>query len=132
MEEVDALLAPDKNPRDAKRRLAKEIVALYHSKEAAEEADRYFVETFSKRDQPVDAPEAALPDELVQNGEVSLAHLIAALNLAKSVSAARDLLKQGAVSLDGEKVSDPFGKASPDSLRGKVLKVGKHQFRRIK
>jgi tyrosyl-tRNA synthetase len=45
MNEVRALTAAGKNPRDAKVRLAKEIVALYHSAEAAEEAERYFVET---------------------------------------------------------------------------------------
>ncbi len=131
MEEVDALLAPDKNPRDAKRRLAREIVALYHSSEAAEGADHYFVETFSKREHPVEAPEASIPGELIQNGEVSVAHLIAALGLASSTNAARNLLKQGAVSLDGVRIDDPFGKLAPDALRGKVLKVGKHQFRRL-
>ncbi len=53
MSEVKELLVEGKNPRDAKMRLAREIVALYHSREAAQEANEYFVTTFSKREQPV-------------------------------------------------------------------------------
>jgi tyrosyl-tRNA synthetase len=131
MEQVYDLLAPGKNPRDAKVRLAKEIVALYHSAMEAQKAEQYFVETFSKREQPVEAPEAAIPEGALQDGAVSMPHLIAALGMAKSTSAARDLLKAGAVSLDGEKFTDPFAKLSPGDLHGKVLKVGKHQFRKL-
>ncbi|MBI5708380.1 MAG: tyrosine--tRNA ligase [Armatimonadetes bacterium] len=131
MNEVEAMLGPEMNPRDAKVRLAREIVALYHGPGAADAAVRYFNETFSKREQPVDAPEAAIPAELIEEGQVSLAHLIATLALAKSNGAARDLIKAGAVSIEGEKFTDPFGKAAVDDLKGKVLKVGKHQFRRL-
>lgn len=131
MNEVGELLSKGKNPRDAKVRLAKEIVALYHSKEEADKAENYFLETFSKREQPVDAEPATIPKELIQDGMVSLANLISGLDLAKSTSAARDLLKAGAVSLDGEKITDPFAKLPPEELRGKVLKVGKHQFRKL-
>jgi tyrosyl-tRNA synthetase len=131
MEEVRSLLEKGKNPRDAKVRLAKEVVALYHSKEAAEEAERYFVETFSKREQPVEAEEAAIPAGLLQDGVVPLANLIAGLGLAKSNGAARDLIQAGAVSLDGEKVADPFAKLPPEELRGKLLRVGKRQFRKL-
>ncbi len=131
MDEVRGILGEGKNPRDAKVRLAKEIVALYHSGEAAEEAERYFVETFSKRQQPVEAEEAAIPADLEQDGMVPIANLIGALELAASNGAARNLIKQGGVSLDGDKITDPFAKLSPNDLRGKVLKVGKHQFRKL-
>lgn len=131
MPEVDAMLAEGKNPRDAKVRLAKEIVGLYHSVEDADAEEAYFVETFSKKNQPVEADEAAIPSDLLVDGAVPLANLIGALGLAKSNGAARDLIKQGAVSLDGEKVDDPFAKLRTDQLVGKVLKVGKHQFRRL-
>lgn len=119
------------NPRDVKRRLAKEIVTLYHSKEAADEADTFFIETFSKREQPVEADEATIPPDLIQDGAVAMANLIGALGLAKSNGNARDLMKAGAVSLDGEKVQDPFAKLAPHELAGKVLRVGKHQFRKL-
>jgi tyrosyl-tRNA synthetase len=131
MPEVDAMLVEGKNPRDAKVRLAKEIVALYHSVEDADAEEAFFVETFSKKNQPVEAEEASIPADLLVDGTIPLANLIGALGLAKSNGAARDLIKQGAVSLDGEKFDDPFAKLSSDHLVGKVLKVGKHQFRRL-
>lgn len=131
MTEVDEMLAEGKNPRDAKVRLAKEIVALYRSAEAANEAENYFVETFSKKSQPVEAEEAAIPADLAVDGMIPLANLIGTLGLAKSNGAARDLIKQGGVSLEGEKVTDPFAKFSVDELSGKTLRVGKHQFRKL-
>ncbi|MDI9635567.1 tyrosine--tRNA ligase [Kamptonema cortianum] len=131
MSEVKEMLAEGKNPRDAKIRLAKEIVELYYSAEVAADCERYFVETFSKRNQPVDAPEAEIPAEAQVDGTVTLADLIVLLELAESKGKARKLMEQGAVSLDGDKQSDPFGRLSLDDLKGKVLKVGKHQFRRL-
>ena len=129
MDEARELLGEGKNPRDAKVRLAKEIVALYHSAEAADDAERYFVETFSKGKQPVEAEEVAIPHELVD--PIPMANLIGSLGLAKSNGAARDLLKQGAVSLDGDRVDDPFAKFDRAELIGKTLKVAKHQFRKL-
>lgn len=131
MEEVGEMLAEGRNPRDAKVRLAKEIVALYHSAEAADEAERYFVETFSKRTQPTEAEEVRIPDDLDQGQGIPVANLAHALGLTKSVGAARDLLKQGGMGLDGEKLTDPFLKLPAEELRGKTLRVGKHQFRKL-
>lgn len=127
--EIASLLESGKNPRDAKVRLAKEIVALYHSAQAADEAERYFVETFSKRSAVTDAPDAAIPADL--GDPVPVAALITGLGLAKSNSAARDLMKAGAVSLGDEKVTDPITKLGRSELIGKILRVGKHQFRRL-
>lgn len=129
--EVRDMLGPGKNPRDAKVRLAKEIVALYHSVEAAEEAEAYFVNTFSQKKQPVEAETATIPEACVADGQVVLAGLIGALGLAKSNSAARQLMEAGAVSLDSEKVTDPRARFALKELRGKVLRVGKHQFREL-
>jgi len=131
MAEVSEVTAGGKNPRDAKVRLAKEIVALYHSPADAEEAERYFVETFSKRNQPVEAEVAKIPADLIVDGAVPVASLIAALGLTKSNGAARDLMKQGGVSLDSDKLIDPFAKLEPAELAGKILRVGKHQFRKL-
>jgi len=129
MTEARELVGGSFNPRDAKVRLAKEIVGLYHSSAAADEAEKYFVETFSKRQQPVDAPEASIPDDL--GDPLPLASLVSALGMAKSNGNARDLIKQGGVSLDEEKVGDPFAKIAREDLAGKVLRVGKHQFRKL-
>ncbi len=129
MAEVAGMLEAGKNPRDAKVRLAKEIVALYHSPDAGEEAERYFVETFSKKQVVVDAPEAQIPAEL--GDPVAIVGLVAALELAKSNGAAKDLIKAGAVALDADKVTDIGSQFSRSDLVGKVLRVGKHQFRKL-
>ncbi len=129
LDEVKEMLAEGKNPRDAKIRLAREIVSLYHSPEAGEEAERFFVETFSQRKVVTDAEEVSIPDELVQDGMISLPALITALELASSNGKAKELISSGAVALDGEKVSEL--RMSKSDLEGKILKVGKHQFRKL-
>src|SRR5579871_2598396 len=131
MNEVRALLKETGNPRDAKRRLAREIVELYHGPEAAKAADDYFVATFSRREQPVDAAEAAIPAEVVIDGAVSLPGLIVTLGLAKSNGDAKRLMQAGAVSLDTAKASDPAVRFAVEELRGKTLRVGKHEFRKL-
>lgn len=123
--------AGETNPRDVKRHLAKAIVALYHGPEAGQAADDQFMETFSARKQPVDAEEATIPDSAWEGGLVSVPTLLAELQLAKSRGDAKRLIEAGAVSLDGEKVSDPAAKLPKEGLVGKVLKVGKHQFRKL-
>jgi tyrosyl-tRNA synthetase len=127
--EYKQLLASTPNPRDSKIRLAKEIVALYHGAEASEAAALYFVETFSKRVQPIDAEEVCIPAEALSDGFVNVPALITALGFAKSNGAAKDLIKQGAVTLDGDKVVDL--RLAEDFVRGKTLKVGKHHFRKL-
>lgn len=129
--EVRARIKAGVNPRDLKVDLAKEIVRLYHGESEAVAAERYFVDTFSKRQQPVEAAEAPIPAEAMHDGAVSLAHLIASLDLAKSNSEARRLIEAGAVSLDSDKVTDPHATLSPDDIQGKVLRVGKKNFRKI-
>jgi tyrosyl-tRNA synthetase len=129
MTEVKELLTEGKNPRDAKMRLGREIVALYHGEEAGKAAVEYFVETFSKKQQPVDAEESVMTDDLILEGGVNMPGLIVDIGFAKSNGAAKDLIKAGAVTLDGEKVTEL--RMPVDAVRGKVLKVGKHQFRKL-
>ena len=129
LDDVKAMLVECKNPRDAKIRLAKEIVTLYHSPEAGEDAERFFIETFSLRKVVTDAEEVAIPDELVQDGMVSLPGLIVALQMATSNGKAKDLISSGAVYLDAEKVADL--RLTKTELVGKTLRVGKHQFKRL-
>lgn len=119
------------NPRDAKRRLAREIVGLYHGEQAAEEADEFFVRTFSRRELPEEAPEVSIPGSCVRDGKVQMPALIHAIGLAKSVSEARRLMQSGAVYLNGERVADPKAGVAVEEVVGKVLRVGKHQFRKL-
>lgn len=130
LSEVSTLLSSATHPRDAKRRLAREVVALYNGDAAAAEADDYFIRTFSQRQQPVEAEEVSLPPESISDGVVNLPALVVSLGMAKSNGQARDLINAGAVSLDGERV--PELKMPVASVRGKTLKVGKHHFRKIR
>jgi tyrosyl-tRNA synthetase len=129
MDEVAEIVSG--HPRDAKMRLGYELVKLYHGEREASEARDYFVNTFSKREQPVDAPEVSVPAEAVEDGQVRVVDLIVALGLAKSKGNAKDLVKAGAVSLDAEKVEDMGASVPADELVGKTLRVGKHQFRKL-
>lgn len=129
LSEVSELLAPGTNPRNAKVRLAKEIVNLYHGAEAAEAAEQYFVDTFGKKTQPVDAEEAVILPEWIEDGFVSIPALVVALGLAKSNGAVKDLVKAGAIALDGEKVTEL--RLAHADLVGKTMKVGKHEFRKL-
>ncbi len=112
------------NPRDAKVRLAKEIVRLYHGDTEAAKAEQYFIETFSKGSVPDDVREVVVTES------AKLIDMIADAGLAESKSDARRKAEQGGVSIDGEKLSADtiLNKALHD---GKVLKVGKKDFVRI-
>jgi len=110
------------NPRDAKARLAKEIVALYHGEEAAEKAEAYFVETFSEKKTPkhVEAYEA----------HENVLDFMVSAKLASSKSEARRLIQQNGVSIDGEKVVVGELILSKELHDGKIMKVG-HRFVKI-
>lgn len=111
------------NPRDAKIRLAKEIVTMYHSAEDADEAEKYFIDTFSKKTIPQDVPEIS-----VTAGEKFI-DVLAGNGLAESKGDARRKIEQGGVSLEGEKLFIDALVSEADN--GKVLKVGKKDFVRI-
>jgi len=121
-----ALADKSLNPRDLKRRLGRTLVEMYHSAEAAENAEAEFDRIFVQK---------ALPDTLEEfhlkagNGGQTLIALLTATNLAGSRSDARRLIEQGGVSIDGERVSDPNAPI-PDKKEF-VLKVGKRKFLKV-
>lgn len=119
------------NPRDLKLELAHELVRLYHGAAAADAARDFFVRTFSRRENPVDAPEAVIPPEVVVDGCVRWPALLVALGLAPSNSEAKRRMAEGAVKLDGDRQTDPATPVPLSALDGKVLQYGKHEFRRL-
>ncbi|MEO7454312.1 MAG: tyrosine--tRNA ligase [Fimbriimonadales bacterium] len=128
LDEVSELIVG--NPRDAKVRLAKEIVAIYHGEKAGIEAEDYFIRTFSKREEPIDAPDAQIPLDL--EGDILIATLIARLELTASAGEARRMIEGGGVSVGGERISDARQTMTAAELVGKVLRVGKHKFRTLR
>ena len=89
------------NPRDIKRALARKLVEMYHSKEAAENAEAEFDKIFIKKGIPDDIEEIK-----IDTAEMEILDLIVKLNFAPSRGEARRLVTQGGVSLDNEKIID--------------------------
>jgi tyrosyl-tRNA synthetase len=109
------------NPMNLKKRLAMELVAQLHGREEALKADENFTNVFQKREMPEKISEIE-----VAAGE-DLRDIITRANIAKSRSDANRLLQQGAISIDGVKVTS--GKTPYKD--GKIIKVGKHHFIKV-
>jgi tyrosyl-tRNA synthetase len=115
------------NPRNIKRRLAREIVSLYYSPEAAAAAENEFDRIFIDKEAPEEMQEWILPG---REGEISLLHLLSTTRMVSSNGEARRLASQGGITVDGRKITDVNEKISPGD--GIVLKVGKRKFLRVK
>ncbi len=109
------------HPKAVKQDLARQLVERFHGADAAAEAEREFESVFARGGEPDEVPEYTVaPGTLIQ--------LLNAAKLATSNSEARRLVQQGAVSLDGEKQSDPFAEPAAGSY---LVKVGKRRFARV-
>ncbi len=115
-----------RNPKEAKIELARELVSRFHSPAAAEKADQAFNRRFSRGELPEDIPETT--KEVGESG-LPLANLLQKLNLTASTSEAHRLVKQGAVRLDGEKVSDSRQIMLADQTL--IIQVGKRKIARV-
>ncbi|HBM46158.1 MAG: Tyrosine-tRNA ligase [Parcubacteria group bacterium GW2011_GWF2_38_76] len=119
IEKMKEEIVGGKNPRDIKMRLAYEIVRIYYGDDKAEKAAKDFVNTFQKKE---------IPDEIeevnVTVGEM-LVDILSAKELVKSKSDFRRLVEEGAVSIDGEKISDFQIKIEKIPV---VIKIGKKRF----
>ena len=113
------------NPKNSKMDLAKEIVALYHSPELADMALAEFENVFKKKNLPEDIPLVkGWGDELK-----GICNILKDHNLTDSTSAARRLIQQGSVTINGEKISD-VNQELPGNLEY-LIKVGKKRFLKI-
>ncbi|MFA7388265.1 MAG: tyrosine--tRNA ligase [Thiohalobacteraceae bacterium] len=115
------------NPRDIKFELAKEIVARFHSGQAADVAMRGFIERFQRGALPDDMPEVELVGPAAG---LPIANLLRDAGLTSSTSEALRMLGQGAVRIDGNRVDDrAFVLQAPATV---VAQVGKRRCARIK
>lgn len=117
---------PSTNPRDMKRRLARELVALYHSSEAAAAAEEEFDRIFVKKALPDEIPEVSVA---VEDGKIGIVRLLTETGLSATNSEARRVIDQGGVSIDGERISDHF--AMIELNPSVIVKVGKRRFARV-
>ncbi len=127
VEVIEAKLGTEMNPRDAKLRLAKEIVTIYHGAPEAEKAEAYFIQAFSKKEIPDDIPVTRVnlvaPETMVD--------VIVRMGFATSKSDAWRKIEQGGVSIDGQKISEGNISFEKSLHEGKVMKVGKKDFVKI-
>jgi tyrosyl-tRNA synthetase len=110
------------HPRDAKMRLAWEIVDAFHGRDGADGAQEHFRTVFQKRELPPDMPVRQLREP------TNVVDVIFETGIARSKSDARRLVQQGAVSLDGQRVTDIETMLPPQEA---VLQVGKRHFIRL-
>jgi tyrosyl-tRNA synthetase len=127
----EAMKARSVNPMELKMRLAREIVGQFHSVEAAREAEERFTKVFRKRELPEEVQEIVVPKAVLEAGEIApnlFPSLLKDLGVVPSTSEARRLISQGAVEVDGQRVT-------LDSVihlqGGMVIRVGRHRFLRI-
>ena len=113
-----------KNPKEVKMRLAREIVAQYHSPLDAEQASDEFNKVFSQGDLPDTMPEITVPYK-----KTELQILVSDSGLVSSKSEARRLIEQGAVEINGTRRGDVS--EIVDIENGLTLRIGKHRFVRV-
>lgn len=125
IKDIAADLKSGENPRDAKMRLAREIVALYYGAAAAALSEKEFKKIFQKREAPSEILQKKMP-----KAEYNICDLLVKTGLAASKGEARRLIEGGGVKIDNKKITDT--KAS--LLLGKkpiLIQAGKRRFIKV-
>lgn len=114
---------------EAKRRVARAIVALYHGDDAATRAETTFDRQFKAHAAPDDVVEASIPGSAIDGERVYLPRVLAELGLVTSRSEARRLIAQQGVKINGETVT--ADELPLQDLVGALVQVGKRRFIRL-
>jgi tyrosyl-tRNA synthetase len=123
MKEVKAVedrLKSGKNPKDEKMRLGKEIVRMYHGEKSADEAEKYFISTFQKKEIPNEIAEFDISGKNIMDALIES-------KLAESKSEARRLIVEKGVKVNGEIAS-----ADVTIKSGDIIQKGKRFFAKAK
>ncbi|HWM70441.1 MAG TPA: tyrosine--tRNA ligase [Steroidobacteraceae bacterium] len=116
-----------RNPRDVKFELAREIVARFHDAAAADDAQRDFIARVSEKGVPADLPPKVIP---VEAAGIRLGVLLKEAGLAASSSEANRKIDEGAVRIDGHKVTERSLMLMPGADH--VFQLGSKRFARLK
>ena len=114
---------PTINPMEIKRELARSIVNMYHDSEKALAAERHFDSVVVKKGVPDNIPVFNLIDE------DTVVNILHSSGLLKSKGEVRRMIKQGAVTLNGEKVNDIYARISKSGEQ--IFRIGKRKFLKI-
>jgi tyrosyl-tRNA synthetase len=115
---------------EAKRALARRLVARFHDDAASAAAEAHFDRLHKEHLPPEELEEVRLEAALISDGKVHVPALVAE-HFGTSRSEARRLLGQGGIRLNGEPLGSDQLDLDVASLEGAVLQVGKRQFRRV-
>lgn len=121
---LQAAIDEGRNPRDVKFELAQELVGRFHGDQAAQSAQKDFIDRFKNHQLPEDL------SLLTISGPIGLAHLLKEVKLVSSTSEAIRMVGQGAVKIDGERAEDPKLMISNEAPR--IYQVGKRKFAKVK
>jgi tyrosyl-tRNA synthetase len=135
MSEVSAILGAvasgSTHPKEAKRRLAREIVTMYHDPDAASAADAEFERVHRRGDLPTDIPGVTIPADVARNGRIWVCRLLVLTGLAKGTNEARRLVEQGGVHVNRARIESADAELEIEGLSGSVVQVGARRFVRI-
>jgi len=120
-----ALAAGEAHPMELKKRMGREIVTMFHGENAAREAEAEFERVFQKGQTPSEIPLWAIREP------TPLDRLLRDSNTVPSASQARRLILQGAVSIDGDVVTDPKVAIEPRPGKAYLIRVGKRRFLQV-
>ena len=124
-DEIKVLTDPGKtHPKEAKVLLGKYIVRQFYDEAAAEMAAAEFDKVFAQNKLPDDMPEIEIAAEPVAAGK-----LLLHCKLLSTGGEAKRMVKQGGVSVDGDKVTDPQAEITP--IDGMIVQVGKRKFAKL-
>lgn len=126
IEQLKNAVTDGRNPRDVKIELAKEIIERFHDKNQAETAHQAFIDRFQKGEIPED-----LDEQIIDNPEsMAISQLMKLMQLSKSTSESIRLINQGAVKVNGERVSDPTVKLDNNEVY--IIQVGKRRIAKVR
>ncbi|HPZ81553.1 MAG TPA: tyrosine--tRNA ligase [Candidatus Atribacteria bacterium] len=118
------------HPRDWKKRLAFEIVRMYHGEKEAILSQEDFERAFTRKEMPEEAHEIVIPSSLLREGKIWILRLLQETGVSSSNAELRRLIEQGGVYFNGERISNV--NTDLPIQDGDYLKVGKKDFFRIK
>jgi len=118
------------HPRDAKMRLAYEIVSFYHDEYSAKQAEEEFKKVFQQKELPDQIPVYGIKADILQDGSIWLPRLMVLLEMAASTSEGRRLITQGAVKINGIRIEEPAYLLIPQD--NMIVQCGKRKFSKLK
>lgn len=125
IEKIKRAMKEGENPRNLKMSLAREIVTLYHDKKAALQAEKEFIEIFSKKGLPED-----IEIHILKEKKWNIVNLLAQTGLATSKSDARRLIEGNGVRINEQKVTSADEQL--DISKETLIQVGKRKFLKVK